>query len=60
MYANSIAPDEMTRNEPSHQDLHYLPICLMILNNKKTIDNNGHDQKSRRKSSLQKLKAERV
>ena len=27
-YANSIDPDEMAHNEPSHQDLHCLPFCF--------------------------------
>ena len=26
-YANSVDPDETAHNEPSHQDLHYLPVC---------------------------------
>ena len=26
--ANSVEPDETARNEPSHQDLHYLPVCF--------------------------------
>ena len=27
-FANSIDPDEMAHNEPSHQDLHCLPFCF--------------------------------
>ena len=27
IFANSEDPDETARNEPSHQDLHYLPFC---------------------------------
>ena len=26
-FANSVDPDETARNEPSHQDLHCLPLC---------------------------------
>ena len=26
-YANSVDPDEMAHNEPSHLDLHYLLFC---------------------------------
>ena len=26
-YANSVYPNEMAHDEPSHQDLHYLPFC---------------------------------
>ena len=25
--ANNVDPDETAHNEPSHQDLHYLPVC---------------------------------
>ena len=28
--ANSIDPDETARNEPSHQDLHCLPLFLIL------------------------------
>ena len=27
-FANSADPDEMARYEPSHQDLHCLPLCF--------------------------------
>ena len=27
-FAKSADPDEMARNEPSHQDLHCLPFCF--------------------------------
>ena len=27
-YANSVDPDEMAHNEPSHQDQHRLPFCF--------------------------------
>ena len=27
-YANSVDPDEPARNEPSHQDLHYLQLFV--------------------------------
>ena len=30
-FANGIDPDEMAHNEPSHQDLHFLPFCSWIL-----------------------------
>ena len=26
--ANSVDPDEMAHNEPSHQDIHCLPFCF--------------------------------
>ena len=29
--ANSADPDETARNEPSHQDLHCLPLCYWCL-----------------------------
>ena len=28
LFANSVDPDEMAHNEPSHQDLHCLPFCF--------------------------------
>ena len=27
-FTNILDPDEMANNEPSHQDLHYLPFCF--------------------------------
>ena len=39
-------PDEMAQNEPSHQDLHYLPLCFSIYT-KPTIFNNGLVQMQR-------------
>ena len=29
--ANSVDPDEMAHNEPSHQGLHYLLFCFWLL-----------------------------
>ena len=29
--ANSVDPDEMAHNEPSHQDLHCLSFCFIFL-----------------------------
>ncbi len=31
MFASSVDPDEPARNEPSHQDLHYLQVILSFL-----------------------------
>ena len=31
-FANTVDPDEMAHNEPSHLDLQCLPCCLWILN----------------------------
>ena len=39
--ANSVAPDETARNEPSHQDLHCLSVCFEFLTD---ICNNGNAQ----------------
>ena len=32
--ANSVDPDEMARDEPSHQDLYCLPFCFDFRQNK--------------------------
>ena len=31
LFANSIDPDEMIHNQPSHQDLHYLQFLFIYL-----------------------------
>ena len=49
MYANSVDPDEMTGIEPSHQDLHCLPLCSICLADF-PIRNDGHVQIQRWKS----------
>ena len=40
IFANSVDPDERARNEPSHQDLHYLPFyhCFLIKSIFATMD----------------------
>ncbi len=32
VFANSVDPDELAHNEPSHQYLHCLPIIVKVLN----------------------------
>ena len=58
-WANSADPDEMAHNEPSHQDLHYLPLCFSIYT-KPTIFNNGLVQIQRWKRALQEVRVEEL
>ena len=30
-FANSVDPDKVAHHEPSHQDLHWLPLVFIIL-----------------------------
>ena len=55
-FANSAEPDEMAYNESSHQDLHCLPILLLI------FDRNPYRcvQSQRQKRPFQKIKGEKV
>ena len=52
-------PNETARNEPPQQDLYCLPFCFWRLTHT-SVWNKGSDQIQRWKSSLLKLKAERV
>ena len=56
-FANSVDPDEMARNEPSHQDLPCLSFCVDFCLTL-PICYNGYVQIQRRKNSIQKLKGE--
>ena len=56
-FANSVDPDEMAYNEPSHLDLHCLPFCSCFITN--TLQN-GHARIQRWMSPLQKLRGERI
>ena len=58
-YANSVDPDEMAHNEPSHQDLHCLPFCFSVYI-EMPIFNNGPVQIQSRKRPHQELRGERV
>ena len=42
-FTNSVDPDEMAHNEPSHLDLHCLSICIQFCTDT-PICNNGHIQ----------------
>ena len=57
--ANSVYPDETTRNEQTYQDIHYLPFCSWILTDTPTF-NRGFVQIQRQKSPLRKLRDEQV
>ena len=41
LYANSADPDETSRNEPSHQDLHCLPFGSRFLTDFPICNNGG-------------------
>ena len=53
-FANSVDPDEMAHNEPSHLDLHCLPFCFGT-----PVCNSEHAQ-IQSKRPFQKLEGERV
>ena len=57
--ANSVDPDEMAHNEPSHLDLHCMPFCFCFYT-ETSILGNGHVLIQRWKSPFQKLMDERV
>ena len=59
-FANSTDLLETARNEPSHQDLHYLPFFLLLILNDTPICNSGHVRIQSWKSPLQNLRGERV
>ena len=54
-----VNPDETARDEPSHQDLHFLPFRFWFLT-ETPICTSGRVQIQGRKNPLQKLKGERV
>ena len=56
--SNSVDPDETAHNEPSHLDIHCLPMFLIY--NCHPFDSNGYVQMQRWKSLFQKLRVERV
>ena len=56
--ASSVDPDKTAHNEPSHQDIHYLPLLFFDLKTPMCIG--GHVQIQCWKSSFQKLRDERV
>ena len=58
-FANSIDPDEMALNEPSHLDLHCLPFCIQFLTNIPVCDKECVKIQIW-KSPFQKLRGERV
>ena len=58
-FANSVDPDEMAHNEPSHQDLHYLPFCSWILIDIPIL-NSWFDQIQRWRIPPHKLRGETV
>ena len=58
-FANSVDPDEMACNKPSHLDLHYLQLCFRFFA-VSPIVNNGHAKIQRWNSLTQKLRVERV
>ena len=59
IYANSVDPDEMACNEPSHLDLHCLLFCYWFLT-ESPICIGGHVQIQGWKSPLQTLSGEIV
>ena len=58
-HTNSVDPDEMAHNEPSHQDLHCLPFWSNFLSDI-PICSNGCVQIQWWESPLQKLRGEKI
>ena len=58
-FANSVAPDETARNEPSHLELHCLPFCSWCMTDT-PFHNNECIQNHSRNSPLHKLKGLKV
>ena len=44
--ANSVDPDEMAHDEPSHQDLHYLQLSVLVFRDGKVMPEIGDLYKS--------------
>ena len=53
-FANSADPDETARDEPSYQDIHDIPFCLIFFT-ETPICNNGCVRVQRLNSPCQKL-----